>query len=160
MADFGNTLNSFTENAKSALVTMGRAALHSLSPDNFEYYLCSLELLDSSGDTKGFISFSVMPNNISETKNQIATISKTNSGIVSVFNSTFVPRDISIQGTFGRKLRLLLGMKETENVSVIPFFGGNFATNSNDVLIKTGYGMTKMLKNMILYYEKKPIGDN
>ena len=147
----GSTVNSVVENARGALVTIGKAALHTLAPDNFEYYMCSLELLDSSGNTKGFMSFVVMPNNILENKTQIATITKTNKGVSTLFNSTFVPRDISIQGTFGRKFRLLLGMKETENVSTIPFFGGNmgFSVLDSDVLIKTGYGLTKMLKNMV-----------
>lgn len=147
----GNTVNSVVENARSAVVTVGKAALHALAPDNFEYYMCSLELLDSQGNTKGFMTFAVMPNNIMETKAQIASITKTNKGIVSLFNSTFVPRDISIQGTFGRKFRLLLGMKEVENVSVIPFFGGNLGFDflGGDVLIKTGYGLTKMLKSMV-----------
>lgn len=152
MANFlGNTVNSVAENSRSVMATIGRAGLHSLAPDNFEYYMCSLELLDSLGETKGFMNFAVMPNNIMENKTQIATITKTNRGVVSLFNSTFVPRDISVQGTFGRKMRLLLGMKEAENVSVIPFFGGNLGFNSfnNDTLIKTGYGMTKMLKSMI-----------
>lgn len=147
----GSTVNSAVENARGALATFGKAALHTLAPDNFEYYMCSLELLDSSGNTKGFMTFVVMPNNILENKTQIATITKTNKGVSTLFNSTFVPRDISIQGTFGRKFRLLLGMKETENVSTIPFFGGNmgFSVMDSNVLIKTGYGLTKMLKNMV-----------
>lgn len=152
MADsLGNTVNSVVENVKSVALTVGKSALHALAPDNFEYYMCSLELIDSQGNTKGFMTFTVMPNNIMETKSQIASITKTNKGIVSVFNSTFVPRDISIQGTFGRKFRLLLGMKEVKNVSQIPFFGGNLGFNfsDGDSLIKTGYGLTKMLKNMV-----------
>jgi len=45
----GNTVNSVVENAREAAFTIGKGALHSLAPDNFEYYMCSLELLDSSG---------------------------------------------------------------------------------------------------------------
>ena len=42
-------------------------------------------------------------------------------------------------------------MKEVESVSNIPFFGGNLGFNfmGDDVLIKTGYGLIKMLKNII-----------
>lgn len=42
-------------------------------------------------------------------------------------------------------------MKETENVSTIPFFGGNlgFSVLDSDVLVKTGYGLTKMLQRMV-----------
>lgn len=147
----GNSLNSVVEQARNALMTVGKAGLHVLAPDNFEYYMCSLELIDGYGNTKAFMTFSVMPNNIVETKAEIATITKTNSGITTLFNSSFVPRDISIQGTFGRKLRLLLGMKEVEDIGGTPFFSGNMAFDAlgGDVLIKTGYGMTKMLKAMI-----------
>lgn len=146
---------SFVENTLNSLLggiqTMGNAAVHAMAPDNFEYYLCSLELLNSVGETKGFLSFVVMPNNITESRSNIATITKTNRGVATLFSSTFVPRDISINGTFGRKLRLLLGMKETENVSAIPFFGGNlgFDMLGGDVLVKTGYGLTRMLQKMV-----------
>lgn len=147
----GNTVNSVVENAREAAFQIGKGALHSLAPNEFEYYMCSLELLDSSGVTKGFMTFAIMPNNIMESKTQIISVTKTNRGIATLFNSTFVPRDISIQGTFGRKFRLLSGMKEVESVSTIPFFNGNLGFNfmGNEFLIKTGYGLIKMLKNMI-----------
>ena len=100
------TLSSVTENAIRIADTLGRAGLHALLPENFEYYMCSLELLDDNGNTKGFLMFPVMPSNVVETKTAIASVTKTNAGVVTLFNPTFVPRDISIQGTFGRKLRL------------------------------------------------------
>lgn len=144
-----NIVSSFVDGVRETIATIGRGALHSIAPDNFEYYMCSLELLDSSGTTKGFMTFVVMPNNIMENRPQITSITKTNKGVSTLFNSTFVPRDISIQGTFGRKIRLLLGLKEVENVSSIPFFNGNLGGVKNDILIKTGYGLIKMLQNMI-----------
>ncbi len=146
----GKTVNAVYENVQNVAANIGRAALHSLAPDDFEYYLCSLELLDSTGNTKGFMFFTVMPNNITESKTQIASISKTNKGISVLFNSTFVPRDISIQGTFGRKIRLLIGVKEPQDVSKIPFFGGNLGLNvEGDSVIKTGYGLVKMMKSIV-----------
>jgi hypothetical protein len=152
MSILGNTVNAVSEQARSVLATVGRAALHALAPDNFEYYLCSLELLDSSGNSKGFLSFVVMPNNYLENRTQIATVTKTQSGVTTLFNSTFVPRDISIQGTFGRKLRFLLGMQEVEdkNDKSVPFFNGQFGkVLGQEVMIKTGYGLTKMLQKMV-----------
>lgn len=147
----GNTVDSVLGNAMEAVTTFGRAALHAQSPDDFEYYMCSLELIDSAGITKGFMTFAVMPNNLSESKSQIANITKTNRGITTVFNDSFIPRDISIQGSFGRKLRLLAGVKEAENVGSIPFFGGNLGTNPKEggMLVKTGYGLIKMLSKMV-----------
>ena len=148
-------VNSIHENVISVVGTLGRAAIHAMAPDNFEYYMCSLELLDSSKSTKGFMTFAVMPNNILETKTEIATINKTNRGVVTTFNSSFVPRDISIQGTFGRKLRLIIGAKEPSNGDKTWF--GNLMSSGNlgfnmlggDVLVKTGYGLTKMLKKIV-----------
>jgi len=146
----GKTVDAVYENVKNVAANIGQAALHSLAPDDFEYYLCSLELLDSTGNTKGFMFFTVMPNNITESKIQIASITKTNKGISTLFNSTFVPRDISIQGTFGRKIRLLVGIKEPQNVSKIPFFSGNLGLNvEGNSVIKTGYGLVKMMKSII-----------
>lgn len=150
------SVNSIRENVISVVDTLGRAALHAMAPDNFEYYMCSLELLDSSKSTKGFMTFSVMPNNILETKTEIATINKTNRGVVTTFNSSFVPRDISIQGTFGRKLRLIIGAKEPPSNGDKTWFGnlmssGNLGFNmmGGSVLVKTGYGLTKMLKKIV-----------
>ena len=150
-----SSVNSIRENVISVVDTLGRAALHAMAPDNFEYYMCSLELLDSSKSTKGFMTFAVMPNNILETKTEIATINKTNRGVVTTFNSSFVPRDISIQGTFGRKLRLIIGAKEPSNGDKTWF--GNLMSSGNlgfnimggNVLVKTGYGLTKMLKKIV-----------
>lgn len=152
MSILGNSINAVSEQARSVLATVGHAALHSIAPDNFEYYLCSLELLDSSGNTKAFLSFVVMPNNYLESRSSIATITKTQSGVTTLFNSTFEPRDISIQGTFGRKLRLLLGMKEIEDKDdkSVPFFNGQFGkVAGQEVMVKTGYGLTKMLQKMV-----------
>ena len=151
-----SSANGVIQGAISVVDTLGRAALHAMAPDNFEYYSCSLELLDSSKSTKGFMTFAVMPNNILETKTEIATISKTNRGIVTMFNSSFVPRDISIQGTFGRKLRLIVGAKEPQDNSKKTWFGnlmssGNLGFNmlGGEVLVKTGYGLTKLLKKIV-----------
>lgn len=144
------TVNTVLNEAKDVLLKTGRAALHALAPDNFEYYMCSLELIDSSGVTKGFLYFVLMPNNITETETPIVSVTKTHKGVVTLFNPTFVPKDISLQGTFGRKVRLLLGMKDVQDVSSIPFFRGTLLSFDNsDILIKTGYGLIKMLQRMI-----------
>lgn len=152
MSISGNSINSVKKQIRSIAFEIGKSALHTIAPDNFEYYLCSLELLDSVGNTKGFLSFVIMPNNYMESRTQIASVTKTQSGVNTLFNSTFVPRDISIQGTFGRKLRLLLGMKEVKGNSEksIPFFNGSWGKIAGkDILVKTGYGLIKMLQKMV-----------
>ena len=43
----GKALNVATGQLMNALVTVGKSAVHTLIPDEYEYYLCSLELYDS-----------------------------------------------------------------------------------------------------------------
>lgn len=152
-------LDSFVGALAGAIVDVGRAGLHVLGPDNFEYYMCSLSLRDKNMKEVAYMSFPVMPNNIMESKQAIASVTKTNKGIVTQFNSSFNPVDISLQGTFGRKLRLILGNKEfvpeaTASFAMAQkFFNGNIGINGGiagtDILIKTGYGLTKMMEHIL-----------
>lgn len=145
-----NPFDALTKGVSVMADNLGWSMLHMLSPDNFSYYCCSLELIEN-GDTIGFLSFPVMPNNISETKNEAVNVVKTVGGVVSNYNTSFVPRDINIQGTFGRKIRLLTGAKEAKKTFVagaIPL-GFGWKINGTEVMVKGGYGLTKMLKNMI-----------
>lgn len=147
------TVDTFINEVKGTLGTAGRAAVHAMYPNNYEYYLCTLELIDKDKNLEGLLSFLVMPNSITETKTPLMNVQKTNSAVVTTYNNSFTPRDISIQGTFGRKIRLLLGQKEVfgrnENNNLS---GLNFGLNKigiDPILIKTGYGMIKMLEKMI-----------
>lgn len=141
--------------ALSTVISVGRAAVHAVLPDDFEYYLCSLELVDSDDNRKGFLSFSVMPEQISESLSPIQTMIKTHNGVVTLFNDSFAPRDINIAGTFGRKIRLLLNYKDPLKEQNSYGAGGGFL-NLNfgsiagvEVGIKTGYGMTKVLQHIL-----------
>lgn len=147
----GATLNAAVEAAREFAVKAGKGALHSISANEFEYYMCSFELLDGSGNTKGFMSFAVMPNNIMENEVQITSITKTNRGIATVFNGSFLPKDISLQGTFGRKFRLLSGVKIVEESNDTYFNFGNLGFNPSgrQTVVRTGYGLTQMLRSII-----------
>ena len=132
---------------------MGRAGLHALAPDQFEYYMCSFELLDSKGSTVAFMNFPVMPNSISETESKILEISKTNAGIVTMFNPSFNPKDISIQGTFGRKIRILAGIQDIPNQEkkIVNILNGTlgFSVMQSEVAVKTGFGLVNLLRRII-----------
>lgn len=147
-------LESTISNTLDAASKIGKAALHSMFPDNFEYYMCSLELLSSEGSQIGFMSFVVMPNNISESVQPIQTQTKTKNGLVTLFNSSFTPVNISLQGTFGRKLRLIAGVinpkEQTQSSKWKNFLSGNVANvKGYSVGVKSGYGMTKVLKYIL-----------
>lgn len=149
-----HSAESAVENALNAAMTVGKSALHTVSPDNYEYYMCSLELRASSTNTQvGFISFIVMPNNITESIQPIQTQTKTKNGLVTLFNASFTPVNISIQGTFGRKFRLVTGLVDPNAEKAkkwTNFFNGNLASVAGiGVGVKSGYGMTRVLKYIL-----------
>lgn len=143
------TANSVVTQTLNAVTTMGKSAVHSLMPDDYEYYLCSFELYNSSKERKGFLSFVVMPDQIVENHNPIQTLIKTHGGIVTVFNPSFAPIDISISGTFGRKWRFVSDYQDpTKEKS--GFLNLNIGSFLNTNLgVKSGYGLTKLLEKMV-----------
>jgi len=140
-------------------LNVGKSAIHAAMPDDFEYYLCSLELVNHKDERKGFLSFSVMPEQISESYTPIQTMIKTHNAVVTLFNDSFAPVDINIAGTFGRKIRLLLnykdpwydnsgnGIKILQSKKFISLDFGKVA--GMEVGVKTGYGMTKILQHIL-----------
>ena len=154
---FKDTLKSAGSTALGGLVDaaidFGKSALHALMPDDYEYYLCSFELYDSKMDKKGFLSFVVMPDQITESHSPIQSITKTHSGIVTTFNSTFSPVNITISGTFGKKFRIVSNYKDPGSKQ-FKSSSGKFSLNLNigsafSLGMKSGYGLTKILNNII-----------
>ena len=155
------TATTALKSVADTIITVGKAALHAASPDDFEYYLCSLELVNYKGDREGFLSFSVMPEQISESHAPIQTMIKTHNAVVTVFNDSFAPVNINIAGTLGRKIRLLLNYKDPKFGTSGPvsqgrqFFTLNFGKIAGmEVGVKTGYGMTKVLEHILSYATK------
>jgi hypothetical protein len=135
-------VNQAISATRSTIVETGKAALHAMAPNDYEYYLCSLELYDSSLQKVGFLSFVVMPNQIIENHTPIQTITKTHGGIVTTFNQSFNPIDINISGTFGKKFRLVNGLQDPIDLSV-----GKI--NKSKVGTKSGYGLIKVLEHIL-----------
>jgi hypothetical protein len=143
----------------------GRTLLHAMQPDNFEYYLCSLELVDDpqdggSSSQIAVLPFTVMPDNMVTSKTQIMSQNKTIRGLNLLHNSGFTPFDINLQGSFGRKLRFFWGKDVPErlrdrivttqdSLSGYENTSSNAAVGGNKFLIKTGYGQAKLLEKMI-----------
>lgn len=135
------------------LASVGRAGVNSLFPNDFEYYACSLELVDSKGKIVDMLIFPVMPDNIIENKISISNVKKSSFGVVSFFNSSFVPFSINISGSFGRKLRMLLGEGESifSGIKFAPSGSISFAEYSPPIFntrIKTGYGVIKIMEKI------------
>jgi len=141
------------------LSSIGKGALHSLYPNDFEYYACSLELVDSSGRTIDFFTFPVMPSQINQSEGKILSIRKTAGGITTLNTTTFEPIDINLSGNFGRRLRILIG-GQIEDIAGVSFSttdgkytresikagAGRIKKSNFNARIKTGFGCMKILQ--------------
>jgi hypothetical protein len=120
-------------------VTEGRVALHAKNPNDFEYYAMSLELVDSQFNTLKIMHFPVMPTAIAISRTSPLNIKKTGHAYFTQYTDAFQAYNLSIQGTFGRKFRLLIHKEESDK-----------RLKDYDLNVKTGYGTTKLLEDMIL----------
>lgn len=133
--------------------TTGRAVLSAQFPNDFEYYACTLEVTNLDGDVVESLTFPVMPSAISENKVPINTQKKTAGGVVSLFDPSFAPFDISVSGNFGKKLRLMF----QSGTALFSALGGVFKKKKNgkpaafNIKIKTGYGTIKLLEEIYEY---------
>ena len=99
---------SYSEYRK-LLASTGRAALHALFPNDFEYYMCALELVNSKGRPAEYFVFPVTPGSINISSSPLTNIVKTIGGVSVMKTTTFIPEECTLSGTFGRKLRALIG---------------------------------------------------
>lgn len=144
-----------TRTVRELLASMTRPVAGALFPDEFEVYMISLELVDSKGDIADFFSFPVMPSEITKTESEMTNIKTTAGGIVSLTTDSLVPHDLTINGTFGRSFKVLIGR------DIIDFkaFGESYKSikkgklkqfkNPFNAKIKTGYGCTKILQQIL-----------
>lgn len=121
--------------------------LHVLFPNDFEFYTIAFELLNSKGVPTDRFILPVMPNNIEIMSRKITNVRKTAQGVSVLSNNSFVPIDIKISGSFGRKFKMMVGSYEMPDLDYlathgiptsIPFLG----------TVKTGYGAVKMLERL------------
>jgi hypothetical protein len=173
-----DSTNSTVKRFISLSSLIGRAQLSSLYPNDFEYYICSLELVNSSDKTEDFFVFPIMPEQIVQKEPSITNIRKTVGGIISLSTSAFVPIDITLKGNFGRRFKFLVGRNNVD-AAAINFKNLRDAQNQLtnaifDTQIKTGYGCIKILQSIIqkskklddfgnpyrLYFYNPAIGDN
>lgn len=140
--------NRFTD----LLTILGRAALHEQFPDDFEYYMVTLELVNpNTSKTEDMFVFPVMPDDIRIREPELTDVRKTAGGISVLTNPTYISKEVTLSGSFGRKFRFLLGNQ-------VANFGTAFAYQkyvfegsklSFDDTVKTGYGTTKRLMRIL-----------
>lgn len=135
-----------------------RLALNTAFPNDFEYYLLALEVIDSENIPMERFTFPVMPKMIRNQRPTIKTIEKTYGGVITNFATSFVPYPISVSGTFGKKLRFTLGLDTPQMLQYT--YGDPKEVNAKKLFkkaatvnprIRTGYGYTQKLKDIFAY---------
>lgn len=114
-------------------IPIASSIAHAISPDDFELYIVALMIVDDDNPVLPIVDmmvFPVNPSSMMELEQTYAVIKKSFSGINVVDNETFVAVPITISGSFGRMQRLM--------------FSGQ-----NTFSLKTGYGATRYLRNLI-----------
>lgn len=157
---------------RQLLKDVGAAAVHALFPNDFEYYLITLELVNSKDETVDYLAFPVNPDSINYNYPSFVNVKKSLGGITSLDTATFTPRSVNIEGTFGRRFKLLLrplnfSMQEVPGkLKHKPRYGETYygpggggqvpgtgkvqiQTNVFDPKIKTGYGTIKILESIV-----------
>lgn len=140
---------------RDGLVNVGKSALHALYPNDFPLYFLAMEVVDSRGNTVNYLAWPILPEEIKESHVEITSIKKTISSVNVVKNPTFVPRNISIKGNFGRNFKLLLN----RGIEFAGFgISGGQLVNNNSLdgnvipqfssIAKTGYGCIKIIEAM------------
>jgi len=135
-----------------------RAYLTTMFPDEFEFYLVTLERMNRSGTLHEQLIFPVTPTSKNESRTSLVNIKKTNNSIVSITNRTFAPTIITMGGTFGKKIRILFSHGK-ENMGSAFQFGINLnktGTKKQFGEVHTGFGVTKILENMVINSQKDP----
>lgn len=136
---------------------VGKAGMNVKFPDEFELYIIALELIDSKKNTLRYFMFPVMPNTLEDTITQVHNIKKTLGGVTVLSTTGFIPSEVNIQGSFGRKFRILLGGSFKEFIASFKDTPGKMTKNSFkkgvreffDDRVKTGYGSCKVLQSII-----------
>lgn len=124
-------------------IGQGKIVLNNLFPSEFEYYMMAFEIEGENGIEDRFV-FPVMPSNIQIKDTKNTNIRRTNAGTTILSDNSFTHKMITINGNFGRKLRLMFGSFEDTGSKVS-------SQNSKlqfDPNIKTGYGLIKRLERI------------
>jgi len=132
------------ETGRNIIKTLGKGLLSSLYPDDFESYIFAFELVDSQDQTCDYFLFPLNPKSINISENQLINIKKTVGGLSMVSTDSYMPKVISIEGNFGRQLKLLIGR---ELINFLGFLNPSQKQFSSS--LKTGFGCCKILERMI-----------
>lgn len=155
----GRTGKKLLGNALEVGVSAARGMQNAIYPNEFEYYALTLELVNSVGATVEFLTFPVMPESMAYDDMKVANIQKTLGGISSIDNDSYTPKTVDINGTFGKRFKLLLkpsekvtGFEQVDTSNFVRSFdAGQVAIKKPvfDERLKSGFGATKLLEKII-----------
>jgi hypothetical protein len=146
---------------RDLVLSLGRAGTHALFPNDFEYYMCSLDLVNSDGGIVDSLVFPIMPDQMSYSSSHITNIKQTAGGVSILKSTVYVPMDISLSGTFGRHLKFMVGTSVVSFTALkFSYLSGVFSKEDMNwkqktvfkkfprfnQTITTGYGATKILQ--------------
>lgn len=146
------------EAARELVGSVGEATAHMLFPMDLDtYYACSLELVDSEGDTVDYFVFPIMPNDYSSSYTSLTSVKKTAGGVLAIKSPGFKPKKIRISGDFGRNFRFMIGQHQVSSRAwKYSTAGGDFNAGllperqQPFILgVKSGYGAIKILEAII-----------
>lgn len=126
----------------------GMGLLSAQYPDDFEHYVFSLDLVDSSSRLVYSFVFPVNPQNVVINHPTLWTVKRSNQGVAAIGTPAFVPFEISLSGTFGRQLKL---MESPGAVLNAQGFVRQRVIRDFDTSVKTGYGCVKVLEKLLAY---------
>lgn len=139
------------------LGTLGKVGLNLTYPKEFELYMCAFEVTDDNFNTLQYFIFPVMPSSMDESHAFGTAVRKTLGGVTALSTPSFIPRDITLTGTFGRRFRTLIGTQDLEIISSFKIEGDSASLQGEegeerqmfDTRIKTGYGCLKVLEEIV-----------
>ena len=137
----------------SRILSATHTVLNSKHPDEFELYMCSLELVSTkTKKTLSYFVFPIMPQSEDFTRQTSTNVIQTFGGVTTLKKTNFIPFDISLSGTFGRGYRVSVG-NSFADISSYKSLGGmktsQMLNEMFDPSIKSGYGYCRVLENMI-----------
>lgn len=146
------------EDIDNLRVVIGKAGLSALFPKEFEYYAITLELTDSIGRTVEYLTFPVNPDTLDHVNKRMVNIKKTAGGVTALDIEGFIPQQMTLSGTFGRQLKLIVNQAETISAQNSTSKGVFDPVNDQSLQInnaiisskiKTGYGAIKLLESIV-----------
>jgi hypothetical protein len=148
---------------KKLVSSIGRAAIHTLFPKDFEYFMFALELTDYDGATIDYFTWPIMPSSISKNENNRINVKKTYAGVTVINSKSFTPSELTIKGSFGRSFKILIEAGTPSIFKAFQFSRQNGVWDTSDLdqsklkeesrnynpVVKTGYGCIQILKSII-----------